>query len=502
MRASAYLRNMFSRLPRLRLWYSAGHWCRSTRLARICGILALLCVAATLLQFTVRPFGRWVSVGQNTAYAMDDAPPVELPPELVGVPGAILARLSTQHQEVQTLLDEEADSGFSTADLLVMLGRSSAASGKFELSAAAYAMFLDQLGPQHQYSQEVALRLGESLAPFNLDHTGVAHALTGPQPIMRWRTGSPPSDPSLQDAAMAFQYAAASGSDQEIIGQALVYLGWTHRARSDWEASTAAWDQCVAAVPGTPFAAEALRKAADNLAWTGQPLAAADRLTTLAEDYAGVVDDVNIPHLIENLQAEGQRTAAWLDDPVASLQAEIQQRAGALPVQAVYASVADWLQRTHQDDALITISQWACTQTDWPLEARLECHDTLVQALLRKAAAEQDTAAKEQAASVLASIMDFAPSDELYLQAAQVRYRLLHDLEQYNLADQTWQESASRFQGLPVWEPIFLEAKIRSLLTAGDTVAAEATFSQLQETYPGYKLTWESLQNDNESEDN
>jgi len=471
------------------------------RSTRIIGIIVALLALAVFLSVALisRSKPTPTAVMSSRVVSADRAPAQSIPAETKAKPdfaaAAILARLSVQHEEVKSLLAQETDKRYSVADHMVMLGRSMAAYGRFDLSAAAYAKFLVEIGPDHEHSEEVALRLGESLAPLNLDHTGVEHSAAGPIPIVHWQMEYTPTEAALLDAVAAYTYAADIATTPEIKGKALLNLGWVHRARSAWEAATAAWDQCAEEAPGTTLAAEALRKAADNLAWTGQPLAAADRLTTLVRDCEGLINDVNIPALIEDLEAEGRRTSDWLRDPVTSLQSEIQQRAGALAPGAVYRSVARWLCRIHNDAALVTIAQWARVQDAWPLDARVRCHNDLVEALLRQADAEQNSAKREQAAGVLGELMAILPEGEPRLQVAQARYRLLSDLGAYALADQTWDDASAQFQANPAWETTFLDCKIRSLLSRGDVEGAQQTYAQLESSYPDYGVTWETFQN-------
>ena len=83
-----------------------------------------------------------------------------------------LAGFAAEVAVVQRELAETT--GDVRADLLARYGRAAASSGRFDLAAAAYAMFLDEFGVSHPYSERIAMRLADCLFPFNYRQVDVA----------------------------------------------------------------------------------------------------------------------------------------------------------------------------------------------------------------------------------------------------------------------------------------------------------------------------------------
>lgn len=189
---------------------------------------------------------------------------------------------------------------------------------------------------------------------------------------------------------------------------------------------------------------------------------------------------------IECLDAEVRRGAGWLADPVASLQAEIEERAEARPAHEVYKSVIDWLRRRGDRSSELAVSRWACTRTDWPITARLSCHHDLVDALLDE---EAEEAERLEAAEVLGEVVALASDDNWAVPAALRRSRLLSELGEFELADRTWNEIAVRVEDSPAWEPEILAERIQSLLDREDRGRATAFSKTLSAKYPDHDLT-------------
>lgn len=116
----------------------------------------------------------------------------EAPP----LPTVIASTLQNECRKVaEDLAGEESR---PREDLLAMYGRSSAASGRFDLAAAAYAMFLEEFGTRHPYAERVAMRLADCLAPLDLDSIEIVHLPGGPEFHPRWRRRTWPGPTSRQ----------------------------------------------------------------------------------------------------------------------------------------------------------------------------------------------------------------------------------------------------------------------------------------------------------------
>ncbi len=375
--------------------------------------------------------------------------------------------------------------GFVRADLLARYGRSAAASGRFDLAAAAYAMFLDEFGTEHPYSERIAMRFADCLFPFNYRQIDVVHTVAGPRLHPAWRMEFSPQPGRLRQAVRVYELAASITSDRRTKGAALLKLGWVYRVLDDWEASTVAWDRCASEAAGTKSGADALWLAAENLAWTGQPAASSERLRRMAADYPKDARSASIALRIEHLEAEARRSPDWLAEPVASLQAEIKARSAARTPSEVYRSVVKWLGRRGERAAMIAVSRWAYTQGDWPVDARVACRFELVDALVASSVAAAD---RREAAERLGEIVDLAPSDAVAVPAAIRRYRLLSELGQTDHADRVADEIAARVKGSRRWEPVVLTERIESLLERGDEDGAKAVFDALVESHPDYDV--------------
>ncbi len=417
----------------------------------------------------------------------DDAAPMAEEGEVSDMPSESL--IAAQREHVDRELDQ-AD-GFSRDDLLAMYGRSAAASGQFELAATAYTMFLEEFGNEHTYSERVAMRLADCLAPLDLDSIDVAHTPAGPIFHPQWRMGYSPRPELLQQAVGAYQRAAEFAGTDAGARRALLRMGWVHRALNEWEASTAAWDRCATEAANTNAAADALWLAAENLSWTGHPALAAERLQRLAAESPDDPRAAAASDRAESLEADARRGAEWLADPVMSLRTEIEQRISVRPAHETYRSALQWLRFSGHRPAQIEVSRWACAQTDWPLQAKLACHHHLIDALLE---GDPEDSERLEAAEVLAQIMALSQSDEWTVPAALRRFRLLSELRQFELADRTWDEVATQIQGSPVWEPRVLAERVQSLLDRGDNIQATSSYQTLSTKYPDHDLTMKLAQ--------
>ena len=400
----------------------------------------------------------------------------------VGAP-VDLADLTLEVAVVERELAET--NGLTRADLLARYGRTAAAAGRFDLAAAAYAMFLDEFGTQHPYSERIAIRFADCLFPFNYRQVDVVHTATGPRLHPAWRMEFTPRPGRLRQAVRAYELAASIAGDSHAAGAALLKLGWVHRVLDDWGASTEAWDRCANASAPTKMAADALWLAAENLAWTGRPTASADHLRRLAIEYARDGRVAAIAERIEHLEAEARRPSDWVIDPVSSLKTEIAARSTARTRSEVYRSVVKWLGRRGDRTAMIAVSRWACTQDDWPVDARIACRNDLVDALLASSEIEAD---RREAAERLGEIVDLAPDDAVAVPVAIRRYRLLNKMEQFGEADRVADEIAARVRGSRRWEPVVLTERIESLLERGEKDRAKTILDALVKSHPDYDV--------------
>lgn len=389
-------------------------------------------------------------------------------------------------EEVAVVEREFAETtGISRAGFLARYGRTAAASGRFDLAASAYAMFLDEFGLSHPYSERIAMRFADCLFPFKYDQIDVIHTAAGPRLNSAWRMGFKPRPERLQLAAHAYELTSFIVSDSHSTGAALFKLGWVHRALDNWEASTEAWDKCANKTAPTKFAANALWLAAENLVWIDQPMASVAHLRRLATEYP---NDSRVPVVadrIEYLEAESRRSPDWLNNPVASLQMEIEARSAARTPDEVYRSVEKWLGRRGERSAVITVSRWACTQNHWPIDARITCRNDLVGALLTLVETEVN---HREAADRLGEIVDLAPNDSVAAPAAIRRYRLLNQLKLFGEADQVADEIATRVKGSRRWEPVVLSERIESLLERGEIDRAKIILDALVQSHPDYDV--------------
>lgn len=395
-----------------------------------------------------------------------------------------LSTFAPQRAMVETELAKDQSGRFTRADLLAMLGRSSAASGDFELSAAAYAMFLHEFGTEHPYSEQIASRLIDSLAPLNLDTVDILHTPAGPRFEPTWRMGKAVSEQRLRQAVTACEYAAGIASSPAGKAQALLRMGWIQGALNDWPAATAAWERCATEACGSPAAVDALWLAAENQRWTGRPAEAAQVLRRVLQDSVATdAQKARARREIEALEAEARRDAAWLRDPVAGLQREIEQRRASRGPHEVYRDVMMWLGQRGERAAQLSLARWGMAQSDWPLPARLAAHADMADALL---AGTPDEAAKAEAAAVLGALAELAVDDAWSIPAAIRRSSLLRDLGRAGEAASMWVGLSRRIHDPEVWEARVLPERIRVLSATGDRVEARRLFEELVGKHPDH----------------
>lgn len=182
----------------------------------------------------------------------------------------------------QIQLAIETDQTTPRSDLLVMYSRTAAGSGKFRLAAAACAMFLDEFGDNHPMAAQIAVRMGDCLAPLDMNNIEIAEGKDGPRFRPLWRGARKPNAEQLYQAIAAYERAVEIGGNENQKAEARVKLGWVYRALNDWKTSTEVWDQCAERASHLRGGQEALFLAAENLALTGQNQAAVERLNRLA----------------------------------------------------------------------------------------------------------------------------------------------------------------------------------------------------------------------------
>lgn len=388
--------------------------------------------------------------------------------------------------------------GFNRDDLLAMYGRSSAASGRFDLAAAAYAMFLNEFGTDHPHSEKIAVRLADCLFPFRYDQIDVMHIALGPRVEPTWRMGYSPRPEHLRLAVPAFELAASLAQDRHTKGSALLKLGWAHRVLGDWDASTAAWDRCAKDGASTKSAADALWLAVENLEWTNRPADAAERLKRIGLESPDDARQSATKERIEHLEAEARRSSEWFADPVASLNAEIESRAPHRSPQEVYRFAVRWLQRRGEREALVAVSRWGCGQDNWSIMDRITCRFDLTEALLQGG----DADSRDEAVRRLQEIIELAPDDGMIVHATIRGCRILNELRRFDEAERMAGAIAKRVQNANQWEPIALADLAEAFLKSGERQRALRVLDRLNTAYPdfGVSESLEALRNGNRME--
>ena len=398
-------------------------------------------------------------------------------------PGTLTHRdaldLSGFENEVRQIeADLQGEESRPREDLLAMYGRSAAASGRFDLAAATYAMFLKEFGTEHPYSERIAARLADCLAPLDLNTVNVVHTASGPEYRPTYRMGYAPSPEQLRQAIAGYELLAGLAGDASTRGHALLRMGWVHRALNDWEGAMRAWDRCATEASGTGPGADALWLAAENLSWTNQPASAAERLRRLMTDYPEDRRQAAAADRLESLEAEARRTPRWRDDPVGSLRVEIQERQAVRRPHQVYRDVLAWANRKGDNHRRVAVSRWAIHQTDWPTSARLAAHADLVDGLV--GSADADEAAKSEAVDVLTQQIELAGEDKSWLLAAAMKLSpLLRELGRAREAAALWETVRSRLADSPTWAGQTRPERIRVFLAIEDRPAAQMLLTEM-----------------------
>jgi len=191
----------------------------------------------------------------------------------------------------------------------------------------------------------------------------------------------------------------------------------------------------------------------------------------------------SIPDYVEDLEAASRRSTDWLDDPVASLQIEIEERSAVRMPSEVYRSAMKWLGRKHERGAMIAVSRWASTQDNWPIDARIACRNNLVDALLTPLGGDAES---REAVDQLYRVVDLATDDAVAVSGAIRLARLLNKLNRFDEADQVIRDMAKRVKGSRRWETIVLTTQIESLLERRDKAGAKAVIEALTKSHPEY----------------
>ncbi len=387
-----------------------------------------------------------------------------------------------QRAMVEAELAKGQSGGFTRADLLAMLGRSSAASGDFELSAAAYVMFLDEFGSEHAYSQRIALRLIDSLAPLDLETIDIRHTPEGPRYEAAWRLGKAASEQRLRQAVLACEYAAGLTKMPADKGRAWLRMGWIQRALNDWPAATRAWQTCADVARGLPGAADALWLTVENQRWTGQYEAAVATVRRFMAEYPKDERGSSAGLLLDTLQAEARRARVKVADSVQALQAEIAERRSGRGAYQVFREVADWHLGRGERQAWLEVTRWAVGQTDWSLPERVAASMDLTDALLGQP--EVGVEHKAEAARVLADVVRIAPDDSWRVRAALRRSKLLRELNRAAEALDMWRGLLPRLAQPDQWVAESRPERIRVHVAAGELTSAAALLDELTRDCP------------------
>lgn len=359
------------------------------------------------------------------------------------------------------------------ADALNMLGGTAAAAKHFDMAAAAYAMFLNEFGPNHEYSPRVAARLSEFLAPFDPRDVGDA---------MEWPEGEQPPQHRLRQAVTACELAVHLLEDEGESGRAMLRLGALYRLLGEWDLSTGAWDQCVARLPEQPMTWAAERMAADNFGLQGNFAAAAERYTALAAKFeAGPRQNALRDHA-EELQARSRRTAAWLDDPVASFKLELAERGGNRTRQVIFRDVMQWLRGEGRASARREVAEWVGAQADWPADLRIEaiCTYSAILAEDHDDVPGDPVAAADAVAAAIALTGEPAQRVPLSIWRA----RMLNRAGQTGLADNALDALEEEVRGEGPRIVDVLAARVQMLLDRGQFTDAKTAFAALASSFP------------------
>lgn len=390
--------------------------------------------------------------------------------------------LTFERAEIENLLADAEDEGQGRDELLSRYGKSASGSGRFAFAAAAYQMFLEEFGQGHEFSPQIAMRLGNCLAPL-APNSGVTHTRDGPVIKPQWRMHYEPNMDLVRTAIDAYETAVAIAPDDRSASEALFKLGWVYRALQDLESSTDAWRRCAAIGDATKFAADAQMFAAENLTLLGRPAEAAEMMTELAASSTDHSRAMPVSARARDLSYRASRTEADISNPVAVVKREIVQRHDELP-HAVYRSVANWLRAKRADDALVELHRWACHQDRWPEKQRLICRLSLADALLRSEDATQE--AQQQAADALAEAITISPDATWGAPGAIRRSQLLRKLRQYDGAFAAFEPLDADVLQSSQWEPLFLTEKIRVRIAQGKIEEARELLDNLTLRYSDY----------------
>ncbi|MBK9121341.1 MAG: hypothetical protein IPM18_17315 [Phycisphaerales bacterium] len=396
--------------------------------------------------------------------------------------GIDLSTFAPQRAMVEAELTKDESGRFTRADLLAMLGRSSAASGNFELSAAAYVTFLDEFGADHPYSEQVALRLIDSLAPLDTERSGLGCTSHGPEFMPAWKGDVVVERAQVARAVQVCEYICNANVSATTKRDALLRVGWLHRALGDWVASTRAWDRCADAGAGTATGARARWLAAENLELLGDVQGGVSRLRLLLKDGVTGARATAIERRIAQLELEARWGAQEGGDPIDVLQQQISAASTADSPQRMYRLYLDWLRRRGDAQAQARLAQWALTQSTWSNEMRAECGRDLALALAAESAAPRD--AKRAAAVALQVAIGLEPNAE---RARRDGFRRIQLLRESGDIDEATRELAGLRNAVPgdaLWEPLLLAEMVRLAVAKRDFVDAADALRQVRSKYP------------------
>lgn len=278
-----------------------------------------------------------------------------------------VSRYADERAVVERIIQQGDAERYTRAERLVMAGRSAAATGNFDVSSAAYLMFLNENRNDHTWRDRILEKTIESLAPINLKSIQIQHTPNGPKYRPEWRMNAEPDPASVRQAIELCKYAAESVQSDLQAAKTFYRLGWLCRATDDWEGSTAAWDEC-ALLALEDQAVRALRYAADNEWWCGRSTEAIKRLEAaeVLSKKPGILNQVQSKKRM--LQLEAWRNETWNDDPVTALKNEIAVREES--PETIYREVVRWLERRHEPEAIAEISRWVASQSEWSPESQ------------------------------------------------------------------------------------------------------------------------------------
>lgn len=404
------------------------------------------------------------------------------PPAVNATPLDDMALASFEESVLQVEAQIKSESRFPREDLLVMSGRSAAATGKFDRSAAAYLLFLRDFGFEHPYSPQAVTRCIDSLFPLQMDSTEVTVIDGHPQFTPHWRMQCEESQERVRQAVALCERALSHFDDHQLRAGIKYREGWMHRVLNDWDASTASWDRAAAEKSAT-YSPDAQWLAAENCEWLSRPQEAASRLSAFAHAFPEDARCASIPRRIARLTAESKRSQNWQSNPLQALQLEIEARKESKTPGAIFQEVVSWLSRTNRQDDLLQIGRWAVQQTDWDQSDRRFAQTVTIDALLSKGAGPN--ANRAEINHLFDSLLALCDDSTSTINVALRYVRFLQSVKDSQKALVVLEALRARISDDTLWDDRLAPEKIRALVALGKSQSAREELAALTKAQPG-----------------